>query len=157
MFSFEALPQQFVLEALPSANVSLGNELEIKCSANDTSPLLSIALLSRMRGPLNATCSVSLGTGYCTYVVENVQLSDFGKYDCMKRHKDGNCYTKSLVIHQVVRVPTEITTLATMNTTQSRPRTEVRHTTTRTTTVTSRPKTTSERVHVTLIPGSVMR
>ena len=121
-----AFPQQFMFQAYPSVNVNLGDKLEIKCTANDTSPLSSMALLSRMHKQLNTTCVVLLGSGMCSYVVETVQLWHIGKYDCIKIYKNGTCYSKSLIIQKAVYVPTEITTVAvSRGTTKLQPTTEV--------------------------------
>ena len=100
-----------MFQAYPSVNVSLGDKLEIKCTANDTSPLSSMALLSRVHKQLNTTCVVLPGSGMCSYVVETVQLWHIGKYDCIKIYKNGTCYSKSLIIQKAVYVPTEISTV----------------------------------------------
>ena len=130
-----AFPQQFMFQAYPSVVVNLGDKLEIKCTANDTSPLSSMALLSRTHKQLNTTCVVLSVAGICSYVVETVQLWHIGKYDCIKIYKNGTCYSKSLIIQKAVYVPAEITTMTVAKgTTKLQPTTEV---STETTTMTA--------------------
>ena len=114
------MSQKFTFEAHPSVNVSLGDKLELRCTANGTS-LSSMALLSRMHKQLNTTCVVSSREGICSYVIDTVEPWHIGKYDCIKKYKDETCYSKYLVIQKAVEVPTEITTITTV---ESQPRTE---------------------------------
>ena len=108
-----------MFEAFPSVNVSLGDKVELRCTANGTSNLTSVQLLSRMHRNFNPTCSVASGEGICSYLIDNLQLWDIGKYDCIiKLHKGRSCYSKSLVLKKAI----EITTVTTMTTMKSQER-----------------------------------
>ncbi|CAB4004841.1 ---NA--- [Paramuricea clavata] len=111
-------PRKFVFEAFPSVNVSLGDKVELRCTANGTLNLTSVQLLSRMHRNFNPTCSVASGEGICSYLIDSLQLWDIGKYDCIKLHKDGSCYSKSLVLQKAIEEPTETTTVTTTITTK---------------------------------------
>ncbi|XP_028395779.1 uncharacterized protein LOC114519802 [Dendronephthya gigantea] len=108
------LPPKFIFEAFPSVNVSLGDRLEIKCSAQNTSNINSIQLLTRNEvKQFKPTCNVSSDGGVCSFVIKNVELWHFGKYDCIKIYKDMRCYSKSLIIGKAVVNPTSLTTSTT--------------------------------------------
>ena len=94
-----------MFQARPSANVSLGEKLELRCIANDTSDLNSMQILSRMQINLNTTCSVSSNSGFCIFLINRLQPWNIGKYDCMKTHKNGRCFTKTLIIQEAIQIP----------------------------------------------------
>lgn len=107
---------KFTFQALPSANVSLGDKLELRCTANGTSDLSSLEILSRMHNNLNTTCSVRLTSGFCSLLVNRVQLWDIGKYDCIKKYKNKLCFSKTLIIQEAIQISTENRTAATTST-----------------------------------------
>ena len=115
-FLFLGLSRKFVFQALPSANISLGDKLEIRCTANDTSDLSSVEIWSRMGKNLNVTCSVRSTSGFCILLINKVQLWDIGIYDCIKKFKNGRCFSKALTIQKAIQIPIENSTVATTST-----------------------------------------
>ena len=105
-----------MFQAHPSANVSLGEKLELRCIANDTSDLNSMQILSRMQRNLNTTCFVLSNSGVCIFLINRVQLWHIGKYDCMKIYKNGRCFTKTLIIQEAIQIPVLNRTVVTKST-----------------------------------------
>ena len=78
--------------------------------AHNTSNINAIQLLTRNEMEFKPTCNVSSDGGVCSFVIKNVELWHFGKYDCIKIHKDMSCYSKSLIIRKAILKPTSLTT-----------------------------------------------